>query len=88
MQEFLQKNSWGLAIGAILIIGNYYVNEFRLQKVEADVVDNYATIQAQVTDMRQTINTTDATLQQLQISAAVIERDVDYIKVNLDKILP
>ena len=73
MIDWIQKNAWVLGVAIIPIIGTWFLWGYRIQQLEADVVE-----------AQQTVNTTNAVLIQVQLSLRGIETDVEYIKRNID----
>lgn len=77
MMDWLQKNAISLVIGLTTLISTYAVYGYRLQALE-DRVDRQGTA---ITDIR---NSTVDT----QISLAKIQTDIEYIKIQLNRLLP
>lgn len=82
MIDFLQKNLWGIVIGIIALAGNWYVVNYRVTQVEAQVEEN-----------RQSILSKDIVLNQMQNTLGVVEEkvtnlkeDTEYIKYKVDRL--
>lgn len=77
MTDWLQKNGVSIAIALATLVSTYAVYGYRLQALE-DRVDRQGTA---ITDIR---NST----QDTQIALARIQTDIEYIKVQLNKLIP
>lgn len=77
MQNWIKENLWGLVIAAITFTVAYTTLGNRVSALEADAAT-----------ARETVNTDDQTLVQLQITTAKIETDVSYIKQQINRVYP
>lgn len=77
MSDWIQKNGVSIAIALTSLVSTYAVYGYRLQALEARV-DRQGTA---ITDVR---NST----QDTQIALARIQTDIEYIKVQLNKLVP
>lgn len=77
MSEFIKKNLWAVLIAVASIVGTYYTYGYRI-----------AALETKVSASEVDIKTGNVVAQQLLISTAKIEKDIEYIKMKIDRITP
>lgn len=77
MKDWLKQNGWAIALVVASLIYNYASNGYRLDTLEK---------RADATD--QQIASLNTGSIQTQIALAKIQVDIDYIKLQLNKIVP
>lgn len=77
MTDWIQKNAWALIVAAVPLIATWSLFGYRITQLEA-----------QATEVQQTINTTDELQVQIQLSLREIETDIKYIKQAIDRVTP
>ena len=75
--EWLQKNAWSLAIGAITLISTFTIYGYRLDSIEKQTELN----RADIISIQQTNN-------QNAVALAQIQKDIEFIKFQLSKLVP
>lgn len=75
MSDWLSKNAWALIIAGITMVSSYAIYGYRIDDLDKRVTANATAI-----------STLSDNNLQVQVSLAKIQTDIEYIKVQLDKI--
>lgn len=77
--DWLKTNAWALVIALVTLVTTFSLYGYRINALEAAVTAN------QTSNLRSISKLNDQSVQ-VQVSLAKIQTDIEYIKVQIDKI--
>lgn len=81
MTDWLKNNAWALVIALMTLVSTYTLYGYRLDRLEAQTHDNTVAISTITTNV-------DKNNLQTQVALAKIQTDIEYIKTQLNKLVP
>lgn len=87
LAEFFSKNAIAIIIAVVGVVSSYAAYGFKITTLEHQQQEDRAALEAQISENKENIAELEKQTVDVKVQLAQIATDIQYIKVNIDRLL-